>query len=359
MTDWQTDPYFKCSYDTLVSARLSVSASERAVEKRKKLISILLFSISGKPPCGSNNGGYNGFQGYGYYPGYSSYKHPVSLSFQSPIAPTPPQYAVSNNAPSIKHRTDTAPIKARPTAVKAATRRISFEDGEKTKQNPKDASPQIKQIISGVDDQAEYNRTDQSYAGYNVRENEKQFYGGFSEDSDGKGVFPEKDDSASASKEQYSSAVQQPEKNADGKLPENYLPKNAAKDTSQQNEDDSSKPHDYKDEIEKEAVEQEKEADEKAEKEGSKKQGTRHDGNIDEDVDDEDDDLDDDDDDEDDDSNDTRDEDENDNDDDDDKEKGRFNDDSMRQENRIDNPADQSFAVSPQVLPGMCPPCRK
>ena len=310
------------------------------------------FSISGKLPCGSNYGGYNGFQGYGNYPGYSSYKPPVSLSFQSPIAPTPPQYAVSNNAPSIKHRTDTAPIKARPTAVKAATRRISFEDGEKTKQNPKDASPQIKQIISGVDDQAEYNGTDQSYAGYNVRENEKQFYGGFSEDSDGKGVFPEKGDSASASKEQYSSAVQQPEKNADGKLPENYLPKNAAK-----NEDDSSKLHDYKDEIEKEAVEQEKEADEKAEKEGSEKQGTRHDGNIDED---EDDDVDDEDDDnEDDDSNDTRDEDENYDDDDDDKEKGRFNDDSMKQENRIDNPADQSFAVSPRVLPGMCPPCRK
>ena len=273
--------------------------------------------------------------------------------------PTPPQYAVSNNAPSTKDRTDTAPIKARPTAVKAATRRISFEDGEKTKQNPKDASPQIKQIISGVEDQAEYNGTDQSYAGYNVRENEKQFYGGFSEDSDGKGVFLEKSDSASASKAQYSSAVQQPEKNADGKLPKNYLPKNAARDKSQQNEDDSSKLHDYKDKIEKEAVEQEKEADEKAEKEGSEKQGTRQDGNIDEDVDDDDDDLDDDDDDEDDDSNDTRDGDENDNDDDDDKEKGRFNDDSMKQENRIDNPADQSFAVSPRVLPGMCPPCRK
>ena len=275
--------------------------------------------------------------------------------------PTTPQYAVSNNAPSTKDRTDTAPIKARPTAVKAATRRISFEDEEKTKQNPKDASPQIKQIISGVDDQAEYNGTDQSYAGYNVRENEKQFYGGFSKDSDGKGVFPEKGDSAIASKAQYSSTVQQPETNVDGKLPENYLPKNAAKDKSQQNEDDSSKLHDYKDDIEKLAVEQEKEADEKAEKEGSEKQGTRHDGNIDEDVDDEDDDVDDDDDDnEDDDSNDTRDEDENDyDDDDDDKGKGRFNDDSMKQGNRIDNPADQSFAVSPRVLPGMCPPCRK
>ena len=269
--------------------------------------------------------------------------------------PTLPQYAVSNNAQSTKDRTDTAPIKARPTAVKAATRRISFEDGEKTKQNPKDASPQIKQIISGVDDQAEYNGTDQSYAGYNVRENEKQFYGGFSEDSDDKGVFPEKGDSASASKAQYSSAVQQPEKNADGKLPEDYLPKNAAKDKSQQNEDDSSKLHDYKDEIEKEAVEQEKEADEKAEKEGSEKQGTRQGGNIDED-----DDVDDDDDDnEDDDSNDTRDEDENYDDDDNGKEKRRFNDDSMKQENKIDNPAHQPFAVSPRVLPGMCPPCRK
>ena len=274
--------------------------------------------------------------------------------------PTPPQYAVFNNAPSTKDRTDTAPIKARPTAEKAATRRISFEDGEETKQNPKDASPQIKQIISGVDDQAEYNGTDQSYAGYNVRENEKQFNGDFSKDSNGKGMFPEKGDSTSASKAQYSSVVQQPEKNADGKLPENYLPKNAAKDKSQQNEDDSSKLHDYKDEIEKKAVEQEKEADEKAEKEGSEKQGTRQDGNIDEDVDDEDDDLhDDDDDNEDYDSNDTRDEDKNDYDDDDDKEKGRFNDDSMKQENRIDNPADQSFAVSPRVLPGMCPPCRK
>lgn len=274
--------------------------------------------------------------------------------------PTPPQHTVSNNAPSSKDRTDTAPIKARPTAVKAATTRISFEDGEKTKQNPKDASPQIKQIISGVDDQAEYNGTDQSYAGYNVRENEKQFYGGFSEDSDDKGVFPEKGDSASASKAQYSSAVQQPEKNADEKLPKNYLPKNAARDKSQQNEDDSSKLHDYKDEIEKEAVEQEKEADEKAEKEGSEKQGTRHDGNIDEDVDDEDDDVGDDDDEhEDDDSDDTRDEDENDYDDDDDKENGRFNDVSLKQENRVNNPADQSFAVSPRVLPGMCPPCRK
>lgn len=328
------------------------------MEKRKNFISILLFFfLSGKPPCGSNTGGYNGFQGY------SSYKPPVSLSFQSPIVPTTPQYAISNNAPFIKDRTDTAPIKARLTAEKAATRRISFEDGEKTKQNPKEASPQIKQIISGVDDQAEYNGTDQSYAGYDVRENEKQFYGGFSKDSDGKGIFPEKGDSTSASIAQYSSAVQQPEKNADGKLPENFLPKNAKKDKSQQNEDDSSKLHDYKDEIEKEALEQEKEADEKAEKEGSEKQGTRHGGNIVEDVDDEDededDDVDDDDDIEDDDSNYTRDEDESDNNDDDDKEKGRFNDDSLTQENRVNNPADQSFAVSPRVLPGMCPPCRK
>ena len=94
------------------------------------------------------------------------------------------------NAQSAKDA-NAVPIKARPTAEKTSTRRISSEDEPNMKQNQKDtknaASPQTKGIISDVEDQAEYNGTEQSYAGYNAKENEKQFYENYPKYDDGKG----------------------------------------------------------------------------------------------------------------------------------------------------------------------------
>lgn len=98
--------------------------------------------------------------------------------------------------------------------------------------------------------------------------------------------------------------------------------------------------HDYRDEIEKEAVEQEKEADQKAEKESLVQQDDDDDRDLEED-----DDVD---------------------------NYDEHSDDyiaventqhtegkSFKQKFAEGDPASYSFAVSPKVYPGMCPPCRK
>lgn len=293
-----------------------------------------------KPPCVPNTGGYSGFQGYVNYPGYPSYQSPAVPSFQSQVVPTPPQYAA--NAPPAKG-TSVAPVKAKPTGEKASTRRVSAEDGKDAKSA---VSPQSKGYISDTDDHAEYNATEQSYAGYNARENEEMFYNNSAKHEDDKGMYPERNYSSSFTAQftgKENTTLQQTKDEDNKKLPENGSPEKADEDKSQQKEQQSSDEHDYKDEIEKEAVEQEKEADEKAEKEGQ-----QHDKDDNDDEE------------EDDDSDDNEDDDSDDNDDDDNEEDmGHSQKDSMEQNGSINNPADRLFAVSPTVVPGMCPPCRE
>lgn len=223
------------------------------------------------------------------------------------------------------------PVKARPTAEKASTRKVSSVNLT----GNKGAVPQTKDLISDADEFAEYNGTSQSFAGYSYKQNEDKFYHGSTEHEDDKSAFSGRNDSSP-----FKAQLTEKE-NED--IPEKDSIKKAEKDESQKKEDKSSQSDepDYKDEIEKEAVEQEKEADRKAEEEEGH--------NDDDDDDDEDDDSDDDEDDE----------DEQNNDDDDLKDEGRSVHHNTRQKDDINNPAEQSFAVSPKVLPGMCPPCRK
>ena len=171
-------------------------------------------------------------------------------------------------------------------------------------------------------------------------------------------MFPERNYSSSFTSQfggKESTAVHQTKEKVDKKVPENDSSKKAEKEQSQTKAQDYSIEHDYKDDIEKEAVEQEKEADDKAEKEGAENQENDYTDGDDDDDDDDDDDVDDDSE-----SDDIKDEDDHhDVDDDNEEEIGHFHKNSMKQDDRINNPADQSFAVSPTVVPGMCPPCRK
>ena len=268
-------------------------------------------------------------------------------SFQSPLVPTQPQYAV--NARPAKG-TNAAPVKAKPTSEKAFTRRIFSQDSVKTSGNENAASPQTKGIISEAEELAEYNATEQSYAGYNDRKNEEKFYNISAKQEDDRGVFPENNVSSSFTTEflgKENTTVQQPKDKGDKNLPENDSLKEGNEKNAHQNEKHSSDETDYKDEIEKEAVEQEKEADKKAEQEGPQ----NDEDDDDDDSDDNDDDNDDDDDDDDD--------DERSNNGDIEEDIGHSSKDSMKQDDGNSNPADKSFAVSPTIVPGMCPPCRK
>ena len=190
------------------------------------------------------------------------------------------------------------PVKARPTAEHASTRKVST--GNQTRSSG--AMPQTKDSISDADEFAEYNGTEQSFAGYSYKQNEEKYYNSSTKHKD------DMDDSS--------------------------------KEDDKKKEQTSSDEPDYKDEIEKEAVEQEKEADRKAEEE--------EDHNDDNDEDDDDDEEDEDDEDE-----------QYDDDEDDSKEEGHPENANTMQKDGINNPAEQSFAVSPTALPGMCPPCRK
>lgn len=261
-------------------------------------------SFSDKPPCVSNTGGYKGYQGYVNYPGYPSYQPQAAPSFQPQVVPTSPRY-VMTAAPAKDGKA--VPVKARPTAEHASTRKMS--SGNQT--GRPGALSQTKDLISDADEFTEYNGTEQSFAGYSYKQNEEKFYNSSIKHEDDKSAFPGNDST---------------EKND--------------KKESEKREQTSSDEPDYKDEIEKEAVEQEKEADRKAEEEGD-----HHDDNDeDEDEDEEDED----------------DEDEqNDDDDDDPKEAGHSENNNTMQKDDINNPAEQTFAVSPTVLPGMCPPCRE
>ena len=268
------------------------------------------------------------------YPGYPNYQAPAAPSFQPQVAPTPPQYVIT--APAAKG-SKSIPVKARPTAEKASTRKVSA--GDQTGNNA--AVQQTKDLISDADEFAEYNGTSQSFAGYSYKQNEDKFYNMSTKHEDDKNVFPGRNDSSSFKNDEF--AEKEKESND---ISENDSVKKAEKEESQNKEQKSSDEPDYKDEIEKEAVEQEKQADRKAEEEEG-----HHDDNDDDD---------DDDDDEDDDSDDEDDEDEpNDDEDEDLKSEGHSPHDNTRQKDDINNPAEQSFAVSPTVLPGMCPPCRK
>ena len=259
--------------------------------------------------------------------------------------PTARQYVV-NTSPSTA--TNVVPVKAKPTAEKASTRRISPEnatEGSSNRKNSKgSSSPQIKGIISDADDKAEYNAVEQSYAGYNAKENEEKFYDNSANYKDDKSALLERNDSSPFTPQferRENTTLQQRKEEDNKQLSENETPKKVVKQESQQKGKHSSDENDYKDEIEKEAVEQEKEADEKAEKKGP----------TDEDDDDDDDENDDADDDDDDDE-------QNDGEDGEDDVR-HFSKDSTKQDDGINNPANRSFAVSPTVVPGMCPPCRK
>lgn len=220
------------------------------------------------------------------------------------------------------------PVKARPTAEKASTRKVS--SGDQTGNTG--ALPQTKDLISDVDEFEEYNGTAQSFAGYSFKQNEEKFYNSSTKHEDDKSAFPTRNDSSSF-KTQFG-------ENQGNDIPGKHSIEKDEKKESQKKEQKSSDEPDYKDEIEKEAVEQEKEADRKAEEEG--------DHNDDNDEDDDDDEEDEDDDDE-----------QDDDDEDDSKDEGLSENDNTMQKDDINNPAEQSFAVSPTVLPGMCPPCRE
>lgn len=194
------------------------------------------------------------------------------------------------------------PVKARPTAEHAATRKVSI--GNQTGNTG--ALPQAKDSISDAYEFAEYNGTEQSFAGYSYKQNEEKYYNNSTKHEDDK---------------------EDPSEENDNK-------------ESRKKEQTSSDEPDYKDEIEKEAVEQERKADQKAEEEG--------DHNDDNDEDDDEDEEDEDDEDE-----------QNDDDEDDSKEEGHSGSANTTLKDDINNPAEQSFAVSPTVLPGMCPPCRE
>ena len=201
------------------------------------------------------------------------------------------------------------PVKARPTAEHASTRKVS--SGNLT--GNKGALSQTKDLISDADEFAEYNGTEQSFAGYSYKQNEEKFYNNSTKHEDDKSILKEND----STEEDDSKAKE-----------------------SQKTEHTSSDEPDYKDEIEKEAVEQEKEADRKAEEERD-----HNDDNDEEDDEDEDDEDDED--------------EQNDDDEDDSNEEGHSENDNTMQKDDINNPAEQSFAVAPTVLPGMCPPCRE
>lgn len=196
------------------------------------------------------------------------------------------------------------PVKARPTAEHASTRKVST--GNKTGNTG--ALPQTRDLISDADEFAEYNGTAQSFAGYSYKKNEEKYYNSSTKHEDDKKDSSEENDNKESRKKEQTS---------------------------------SDEP-DYKDEIEKEAVEQERKADQKAEQDG------RH--NDDNDEDDDEDEEDEDDEDE---------QNDDDEDEDDFKEEGHSENASTTQKDDIYNPAEQSFAVSPTVLPGMCPPCRE
>jgi len=204
-------------------------------------------------------------------------------------------------APPVK-QSKAIPVKARPTAEHASTRKVST--GNHTGNTG--ALPQTKDLISDADEFAEYNGTEQSFAGYSYKQNEEKYYDSSTKQEDNKDDSSEEDENIE----------------------------------SQKKEQTSSDEPDYKDEIEKEAVEQEKEADRKAEDEGNH--------NDDNDKDDDDDEEDEDDKDE-----------QNEDDDDDSKEEGHLENANTMQKDDLNSPAEQSFAVSPKVLPGMCPPCRE
>lgn len=194
------------------------------------------------------------------------------------------------------------PVKARPTAEHASTRKVST--GNHTGNSG--ALPQTKDLISDADEFAEYNGTEQSFAGYSSKQNEEKYYNSSTKHEDDKEDSSEEDDNKESQKKEQTSSDEQ----------------------------------DYKDEIEKEAVEQEREDDRKAEEEGNH--------NDDNDEDDDDDEEDEDDEDE-----------QNDDDEDESKEEGHSENANTMLKDDINNPAEQSFAVSPTVLPGMCPPCRE
>ena len=252
------------------------------------------------------------------------------------MAPTSPHYA--NPGPAAKN-SKANPVKARPTSEKASTRKVSSWDQQESDRN---ASPQTKGFISDADDYHEFNGTEQSFAGYDFKQNEDKFYSSTGKHDDENKEFLTKNDSNPLTTQLIL------ENENDHVQENNSITPTRENDKENVKQQKSSEEPNYKDEIEKEAVEQEKEADRMAENEEHK---------DDEDDDDDDNDNDDDDDDDNDDEEDDEDDDErNDN---DDNHQGQHAPDNKGQKDDIYNPANQSFSVSPTVLPGMCPPCRK